>query len=330
MTDGAVEEVTVPGALDGMRVDRVVSTATGLSRALAAELVAGGAVLVDGAVVTARSSPVAAGSVLQVTMPGAAAAVAADPAVAVPVVHEDADLVVVDKPAGMVVHPGAGVAGGTLVSGLLARYPDLAGLVADGTCAPDRPGIVQRLDRGTSGLMVVARTARAYRSLVEQLTARTVVRRYLAVVAGLVHEEQGVVDAPIGRSTRSPTRMGVRREGRPARTGYQVLARRHDPEPLTLLVLTLETGRTHQIRVHLAAIGHPVVGDDRYARAAGGGRSALAGEGALARSLPPRRLFLHAARLGFEHPADGEYRQWDAGLPAELAGPWRDDVPGGW
>ena len=146
------------------------------------------------------------------------------------VVHADTEIVVIDKPAGLVVHPGAGHHGGTLVGGLLSRYPDIAGLVDAGVCPADRPGIVHRLDKGTSGLMVVARTAEmAYTDLVAQLADRTMRRRYLALVEGLVVDDRGEVDAPIGRSTRTPTKMAVSSNGRSARTGYTVLERRSGP-----------------------------------------------------------------------------------------------------
>ncbi|MGP8058275.1 MAG: RluA family pseudouridine synthase [Acidimicrobiales bacterium] len=308
--------VSVPALLDGVRLDRAVSMLTGVSRSRAAELVASGAVRVGGAPATGRSQELTQGMVLEIALPepeqpGAGA----DPTVAFGVVHDDAEVIVVDKAPGLVVHPGAGHREGTLVSGLLARYPDLAELAGAGVCDPDRPGIVQRLDRGTSGLLVVARTERAYRSLTAQLAARTVERRYQALVTGSVAEDRGVVEAPIGRSARTPTKMAVSAGGRPATTAYRVLGRYHEPLEATLLELALETGRTHQIRVHLAAIGHPVVGDDRYGAPGPGGRRARVG-GAL---VAPGRLFLHAARLGFEHPGSAERVAWTSALPDDLA-----------
>jgi 23S rRNA pseudouridine1911/1915/1917 synthase len=167
-----------------------------------------------------------------------------------------------------------------------------------------RPGIVHRLDRGTSGLMVVARTPRAYDALVAQLAARQVGRRYDALVWGTVATAQGVVDAPIGRSGRDPTKMAVTSQGRDARTRYHVTARYREPVAVTLLDCALETGRTHQIRVHLAAIDHPVVGDERY----GGSRQ----------SLPLDRPFLHAKRLELEHPVSGESLVFESPLPDDL------------
>ncbi|MFN0091784.1 MAG: RluA family pseudouridine synthase [Acidimicrobiales bacterium] len=291
----------VPAALDGERVDRVVAMLTGLSRAECSALVAAGAVRAAGAAVRARSQRLRQGQLVEIDWAEPAwSGPAADPSVTFPVVHEDDTVVVVDKPAGLVVHPGAGNAAGTLVNGLLARYPDMAG-VGD----PERPGVVHRLDVGTSGLLVAARTAHAYEHLVGQLSARTVERRYQALVWGEVGAERGVVDAAIGRSRRDPTRMAVSAEGRPARTGYEVTARHRAPAPLTSLACRLETGRTHQIRVHLAAIGHPVVGDDRY-----GGRRA---------PLELNRPFLHAGELGFVHPATGALLRFVSPLPAELA-----------
>ena len=229
-----------------------------------------------------------------------------DPAVDVVVVHEDADVIVVDKPAGLVVHPGAGHPTGTLVHGLLARYPELADLPDAVGAEVDRPGIVHRLDRGTSGLMVVARTPAAYRSLVDQLSARAVSRTYRALVLGSVEGESGLVDAPIGRSVSSPTRMAISRKGKEARTRYEVEGRYTTPAPTTLVRASLETGRTHQIRVHLAAIGHPVVGDEPYSQG---------------RSLPGAtvaRPFLHAYALAFDHPTTGARVSWTSELPEDL------------
>jgi 23S rRNA pseudouridine1911/1915/1917 synthase len=219
----------------------------------------------------------------------------------VPVVFADDHVIVVDKPQELVVHPGAGNARGTMVAGLLARFPELAAVGE-----PVRPGIVHRLDKGTSGLLVVARTPQAYASLVEQLSARTVDRRYLALVWGVPDPPTGMVDAPIGRSRRDPTRMAVSTTGREARTRFAVQQRFTEPVEAALVECRLETGRTHQIRVHLAAIGHPVVGDPRYRGAR--------------RSFPTPRLFLHAHSLAFDHPATGERVSFASPLPADLQG----------
>ena len=310
---GAGQEVRVevPALLGGVRVDRAVSLLTGVSRAAAAALVDGGRVSLGGSAVRARNRLLHEGEVLEVSIGDPPAGpVSPDPDVPVTIVHADSEVIVVDKQAGLVVHPGAGRHDHTLVGGLLARFPDLAALSASGVCEPGRPGVVHRLDRGTSGLLAVARTERAYRSLVAQLSDRSVERRYLALVRGHPEEERGVVDAPIGRSARTPTRMAVSAQGRSARTRFRVVARYEEPGPSALLMLTLETGRTHQIRVHLAAIGHPVVGDDRYGKRR---------DDRLEAGLPDGRLFLHAGRLGFDHPATGDRMTWDSALPADLA-----------
>jgi len=291
----------VPRALDGQRLDRVVALVTGSSRSEAAALVDDGAVTVGGSPVTVRSHRLAEGDVVDIEVPERPpdAVLAADPAVPVPVVFEDADLVVVDKPAGLVVHPGAGQTSGTLVNGLLARYPEIRAVGQ-----PDRPGIVHRLDKGTSGLMVVARRPPAYDRLVAMLSDREVDRRYRALVWGTVASPTGLIDAPIGRSGRERTRMAVTVRGKPARTRYDVVRTFHQPVEVTELRCRLETGRTHQIRVHLASIGHRVVGDARY----GGDRQ----------SLPLPRPFLHAEELGFAHPISGEALRFTSPLPDDL------------
>jgi len=291
----------VPAALAGERVDKVVALLTGLARSEVAALVEAGGVRVGGRAVSARSRRLAEGDDLEVDLPTPVevAPLSGESAVEVAVVHADEAVLVVDKAAGVVVHPGAGQDTGTLVAGLLSRYPELAGV---GT--RDRPGIVHRLDKGTSGLLVVARTNEAYRSLTAQLKARTVGRRYAAMVWGVVEAPAGLVDAPVGRAARDPTRMSVSARGREARTRYEVRRRFTEPSGATLVDCRLETGRTHQIRVHLAAIGHPVLGDRRY----GGSRSAR---------LSPRP-FLHAASLGFDHPVSGERLSFESPLPADL------------
>jgi 23S rRNA pseudouridine1911/1915/1917 synthase len=303
-----VSEV-IPDALDGERVDRVVALLTGLPRSEVAALVAAGAVRLAGRATTTRSRRVRTGDTLEVVLPPAEAShePVPDPGVDVAVVHADDQVIVVDKPAGLVVHPGAGRQSGTLVHGLLARFPDLADLVEQGS-AVDRPGIVHRLDKGTSGLLVVARTRMARDSLVAQLAARAVDRRYAALVWGRVEGEEGLVDAPLGRADANPTHMAVRAGGREARTKYRVETRFAVPEALTLLECWLETGRTHQIRVHLSAIGHPVVGDPRYGRRGGKERLWLALD----------RQWLHARRLSFDHPATGERVSFTSPLPPEL------------
>jgi 23S rRNA pseudouridine1911/1915/1917 synthase len=219
-------------------------------------------------------------------------------------VYEDAAVVVVDKPAALVVHPGAGNMEGTLVHGLLSRYPEIAG-VGDAS----RPGIVHRLDAGSSGLLVVARTQESADRLVAQFAAqdatRRATRRYVALVWGHPAAAHGIVDAPIGRDRREPLRMAVVADGRPARTEYWLVERFTAPAELARLDCRLETGRTHQIRVHLESIGHPLVGDPTY--------------GQRRPSLGLERPFLHAAELAFDHPATGERLEFRSELPADLA-----------
>ena len=290
----------IPKALAGERVDRVVSLLTGLSRAAVADLVASAGVRLAGATVATRAARVGAGDELEVVLPQARSqALAPGPHVEVDVVYVDEHVVVVDKAPGVVVHPGAGNADGTLAQALAARFPDMAQVGQ-----PGRPGVVHRLDKGTSGLLVVARTPASYEALVAQLAARSVERRYVALVWGCPQPARGVVDAPIGRSQRTPTRMTVSSRGREARTAYEVRRAFDRPVPVALVACRLETGRTHQIRVHLAAIGHPVVGDSRY----GGDRKAV---------LAPRP-FLHAERLTFRHPLTGERLTFEAELPPDL------------
>jgi len=305
--EGPVEllEVDVPELLDSVRVDRALAMLTGLTRKETADLVAAGSVEIDGAVVQKGSTPLAAGQRLVASLPDVGPeALLPDPAVDVRVVLEDPAFLVVDKPAGLVVHPGAGHVDGTLIAGLLARYPELVAIGEVEGSSPLRPGVVQRLDKGTSGILVVARTPDAYRSLTSQLAARTVERLYLGLVEGEMADDNGIVDAPIGRSQRTPTKMAVRTDGRPARTAYRVLERFHSP-PRSSLELRLESGRTHQIRVHMAAIGRPVVNDPRYGRR----REPALEEG---------RVFLHAAVLGFDHPASGERVRVTSPLPPDL------------
>jgi 23S rRNA pseudouridine1911/1915/1917 synthase len=242
------------------------------------------------------------GDTVEVEVPdrAAAARLVPEPGVTFPVIYEDEHLLVVDKPAGLVVHPGAGQRTGTLVHGLLARYPEVIGVGTD----PARPGVVHRLDKGTSGLLLVARTQPAYEALVGALSSRTVRRRYRALVWGHVVATTGLIDAPIGRSPREPTRMAVAVRGKEARTRYEVLHRFSDPVEVTELACSLETGRTHQIRVHLRSIGHPVVGDVRY-------------DGAR-QSLPMDRPFLHAEVLELDHPVTGEALRFTSALPDDL------------
>ena len=291
----------VPAALDGQRIDRVVAMLTGISRTDATDLVRQGGVVVDGVAATRGADRLHVGQVLviEVPEPVAVALPQAEDSIEIAVIHVDDHVVVIDKPADLVVHPGAGHVHGTLVSGLLARFPEIAS-VGD----PERPGIVHRLDRGTSGLLMVARSAVAYESLVGQLTARSVDRRYRTLVWGHPDSPRGLIEAPIGRSPKHPTKMAVTSNGKEARTRYEVEQLYTEPSPTAVLTCRLETGRTHQIRVHLSAIGHSVVGDERY--------------DGVRQTLPAPRPFLHAEQLGFDHPVTGERLVFDSAIPADL------------
>ncbi|MEI8051889.1 MAG: RluA family pseudouridine synthase [Actinomycetes bacterium] len=298
-------DIVVPALMNTMRVDRALSMLTSCPRSEASRLVEVGAVTIDGKVVTKASTPLSTGAHLEAVLPPQTdGSVEAEPDVHVTVLYEDADLVVVDKPFTLVVHPGAGNTTGTLVAGLLALYPELADLPKAGFGEVNRPGIVHRLDKGTSGLLAVARSPAAFTSVSEQLATRQAQRRYVGVVEGHVESERGIVDAPIGRSATSPTRMMVRPDGKSARTSYEVIERLEGPAR-TVIGLSLETGRTHQIRVHMAAIGHPVVNDPRY-----GQRNETL--------LDADRLALHAGRLRLEHPVTGD--------EVSVLSAWPDDL----
>ncbi|MCL4159858.1 UNVERIFIED_CONTAM: hypothetical protein GTU68_063665 [Idotea baltica] len=288
---------SIPAALHGERIDRIVAFVADVSRREAVELIAAGSVLIDGERPEKPSVRVDTDSVVSVEFLERESVLTPDPEVVFEIVHSDEQVLVIDKPAHLVVHPGSGVKGSTLANGLLAQFPEIVS-VGD----PERPGIVHRLDKGTSGLLMVAKTAEAYESLVRQLAQRTVSRVYTSLVIGMVDSEGGLIDAPLGRSLRDATRRAVVADGRPARTRYEVIERFNNPE-CTRVECRLETGRTHQIRAHLSAIGHPVAGDERY-----GGHS-----------LPElSRPFLHAAHLGFEHPTSGEELSFDSPLPDDL------------
>lgn len=304
-------EERVPDALAGERLDRFVSMVADCSRSVASDLLAAGKITVDGRPARSGKVRIEVGQAVTIDFVEADTEQRPepDPTVPVEVVFEDEHLVVIDKRDGQVVHPGAGNPDNTLVNGLLAVYPEIADVGE-----PDRPGIVHRLDKGTTGLLVVARSQMAYESLVAALSAHEVSRQYLALCWGQVENERGVVDAAIGRSAKQRTRMAVNPEGKPARTHYEVLARRLDDPVVTLVQCELETGRTHQIRVHMSAIGHAVVGDTTYR-----GQRA---------SLPFDRPALHAERLGFVHPGTGEPVTFHAPRPPDLAALIRQVLPG--
>jgi 23S rRNA pseudouridine1911/1915/1917 synthase len=296
-----VRTLVVPdGSLPG-RADRFAADLSGLSRSHVQKLISEGR-LTAGARVLKANTVVEAGTELRLDVPEAVAAEPLpEPSIEVRVVYEDDDILIVDKPAGLVVHPAPGHASGTLVNALLGR----GGAEAFGGIAGvRRPGIVHRLDRDTSGLLMVARTDAAQASLMAQLKARRVKKTYLALVLGSVAAAVGRIEAPIGRDPRHRTRMAVVPDGRAATTGYRVRERFRG---WTLLELDLVTGRTHQIRVHLDAIGHPVAGDPVY----GTGTSRRGPDGL-------GRLFLHAWRLELTSPSTGSLVRATAPLPDEL------------
>ncbi len=295
-------EETIPAALAGERLDRVVALIAECSRSDAAVLLAAGGVTLDGAPESVGKLRLKVGQVVgvQPALLPVEGGPQPDPSVEFTVVHADDHLIIVDKPAGLVVHPGAGNPDGTLVNGLLARFPEIVDVGE-----AHRPGIVHRLDIGTSGLLAVARTQEAYHVLVDALASRDVGRVYRALVWGHLANPHGVVDAPIGRDHRDPMRMAVVVDGRPSRTRYRVLQEYRSPTAASALECRLESGRTHQIRVHLSAIGHPVVGDATY----GGVRT----------HISPPRPFLHAAVLELDHPVTRRPMRFESVLPQDLA-----------
>lgn len=289
-----------------LRLDRFLAgRLPDLSRTRIQELIAEGCVHVNGAAAK-PSHRIEAGQRVEIKVIPRPPLVAVPEAIPLDILYEDEDVIVVNKPAGMTVHVGAGVTSGTLVNALLARTANLSG---EG--GPLRPGIVHRLDKATSGALVVARNDLAHRELAAQFAARTVGKTYVALLHGRLRGDKGVVDLPIARDPRRRTRMTARRpveKGRAARTDWRVLLRLNG---FTLVEVALHTGRTHQIRVHFSAIGHPVVGDTLY----GAPREIHAGS----EILPPLgRNFLHAARIGFKQPGKGVRLMIRAPLPAEL------------
>lgn len=284
-----------------LRADRVVADAVGLSRSYVQRLIEEGRVTEAGKRVKSKDV-FAPGAALELDLPDRPAATIEAEDVPLSVVYEDADLLIVDKPAGLVTHPSPGRAGGTLVNALLGRAPASE---YGGVAGADRPGIVHRLDRDTSGLIVVARNDHAQAALMAQLKARRVKKTYLALVYGATVAEVGRIEAPIGRDPRQFSRMAVLPSGRPSVTGYRV---RERFPGWTLLEVDLLTGRTHQIRVHLASIGHPVAGDPVYATGA-----ARRGPDGLT------RLFLHSWRIEFAAVKGEKLIRAEAPLPPELS-----------
>jgi 23S rRNA pseudouridine1911/1915/1917 synthase len=299
VSDGTTFSFTVDDASGGGRLDLLVARHGSLSRTQAATLIANGTVTVNGRREKAsyRSEP---GDSIHVTVPAPPGRDIVPEQIPLDIVYEDEHLLVVDKAAGMVVHPAPGNWTGTLVNALLGRGEPLA----EGG-GEDRAGLVHRLDKDTSGLLVVAKTDASHRILSGALAARQVTRRYVAVCWGHLSGDALTVDKPIARDPRDRTRMAIVPEGKAARTDFVRLARF---DSVDLLRAHLHTGRTHQIRVHLSSVGHPVVGDDTYG--GGGGRRLAA--------LPPRRHFLHAAWLRFRHPVSGAVIDLRSPLPADL------------
>jgi 23S rRNA pseudouridine1911/1915/1917 synthase len=294
----------VPDDAAAQRVDRYLADVTGLSRSHVQKLISAGHLTSDGVPLKANSV-VGAGTSLRLVVPESEPLdLEPAPEIDVSVVYDDPDLLIVDKPAGLVVHPSPGHSGGTLVNALLARGGASA---FGGIAGVQRPGIVHRLDRDTSGLLMVAKNDAAQHSLMAQLKARRVKKTYLALVHGEVAAAVGRIEAPIGRDAKHRTRMAVVSDGRASTTAYRV---RERFSGWTLLELDLITGRTHQIRVHLEAIGHPVAGDPVY----GTGTSRRGPD------VPGRlgRLFLHAWRLELTSPSTGDLIRAEAPLPPEL------------
>lgn len=285
-------ELKIDAAAAGLRLDKAVADLTELSRGLANEQIKNGQILVNGEAKKAKYA-VKKGDVIsyEVPEPEVVEYVAED--LPLEIVYQDEDVAVVNKPQGMVVHPSAGHTSGTLVNALMYHIKDLSGI--NGVL---RPGIVHRIDKDTSGLLMIAKNDQAHLSLADELKNKKSLRKYWAIVHGNLPNDRGVIEAPIGRSEKDRKKQAVTAKGKPALTRFQVLERFGD---YTLVELQLETGRTHQIRVHMAYIGHPVAGDEIY-----GPRKTLKGHG----------QFLHARTLGFTHPRTGEVLEFTAEAPA--------------
>jgi len=299
---GDLRALPVPEGLEGDRVDQAVARLFGLSRTTAASLVQNGAVRLDGAV-PAKSDRVSAGAWLEASLPSPQSPVPAAEPVAVPgltVLYADDDIVVVDKPVGVAAHPSPGWTGPTVIGGLAA-----VGHRISTSGAAERQGVVHRLDVGTTGVMVVAKSEVAYSGLKRAFKAREVDKRYHAVVQGLLDPLRGTVDAPIDRHPRQDYKWAVVSGGRPSITHYDTI---EGFPAASLVAVRLETGRTHQIRVHFAAMRHPCVGDMTYGA-----------DPTLAAKLGLDRQWLHARSLGFTHPATGGYVEFTSDYPDDLA-----------
>jgi 23S rRNA pseudouridine1911/1915/1917 synthase len=295
-----IRTLPVPDGLDGMRVDAGLARLLGLSRAAVAGLTEASAVLLDGNP-AGKSDRLAAGAWLEITLPDPQqpARITAEPVAGLRVLHDDADVVVVDKPVGVAAHPSPGWTGPTVLGGLAA-----AGIQVATSGAAERHGVVHRLDVGTSGVMAVAKSERGYSALKRAFRDRTVAKHYRALVQGHPDPTRGTIDAPIDRHPKHDWRFAVVAGGKPSVTHYEVI----EAFPAASLCdVTLETGRTHQIRVHFAALRHPCCGDLTYGA-----------DPALAQRLGLERQWLHAARLGFPHPADGHWAEFTSPDPDDL------------
>jgi 23S rRNA pseudouridine1911/1915/1917 synthase len=295
---GVARHELVTGA-EAPRLDLFVAESLAISRTQAATLIATGQVHVEGRAERASYRP-APGERVVVEVPAPVSRPVVGEQIPLVVAYEDDEILVVDKPAGMVVHPAPGNWSGTLVNALKGRDTSLSGLGGE-----EREGIVHRLDKETSGLLLVAKTDRAHRVLGAAMARREIVRRYAALIWGHLEGDRLTVDKPIARDPRDRKRMAIVNTGRAARTDFTRLARF---DVVDLLRAHLHTGRTHQIRVHLSSVGHPVVGDDTYG--GGGGRRLV--------TMPPKRHFLHAAWLRFRHPATGAPMELRSPLPPDL------------
>ena len=300
--DGAEQRVvSIPDGLTGERVDAAMARMFGVSRTRAAALIADGLVHLDGRVV-GKSDRVAAGSMLEATLPAVVDPLVVEPELVegIRIIHDDDSIVVLDKPVGIAVHPSPGWSGPTVVGHLTA-----AGFRIATSGASERQGIVQRLDVGTSGVMVICKGERAYSVLKNAFRQRTVEKVYHAMVQGHPDPLSGTIDAPIGRHPKADYKFAVMADGRHSVTHYETLEAHRFA---SLLEVHLETGRTHQIRVHMSALKHPCVGDLTYGA-----------DPTLSQRVGLRRQWLHAVRLGFEHPDSGEYVEYASPYPDDLA-----------
>lgn len=285
-------EVRIESSVAGQRLDKAVAELTDLSRSLANEQIKDSRILVNGQAKKAKYA-VKEGDVISYELPEPEVVEYVPENIPLEIVYQDEDVAVVNKPQGMVVHPSAGHTSGTLVNALMYHIKDLSGI--NGVL---RPGIVHRIDKDTSGLLMIAKNDQAHVALADELKDKKSLRKYWAIVHGNLPNDRGVIEAPIGRSEKDRKKQAVTAKGKPALTRFQVLERFGD---YSLVELQLETGRTHQIRVHMAYIGHPVAGDEVY-----GPRKTLKGHG----------QFLHARTLGFTHPRTGEVLEFTAEAPA--------------